>query len=121
MTASPEYGSLVSATRGIGLVCTRFNVLPLRETTGISDDALACYDIVIVDARLAGSHSEGPDTIGVTECDYPEACQHSDASVCTLGLFHQSTDSLEYILLVDPELSRLLEIVGEYVEEKLGI
>jgi len=121
ITASPGYESSVLATRSIGLVGTRVDVLPLRETAGIGDDALTCDDIVLAGIGLAGCHSNGSDAVRVTEGDYSEACQHSDAGVCTLGLFHESTNSVEYILLIDPKLARLLEIVGEYVEQKLGI
>ena len=121
ITASPRYESSVSATWGVGLVGTGFDIFPVRETTGIGDDTLTCHDIVVVGAGLAGCHSEGSDTVGITECDYPEACQHGDAGVCTFGLCHKSANGLEYILLINPELARLLEIIGEDVEQKLGI
>ena len=121
ITASPKHESSVPTTRKIGLVGTGFDILPFRETTSIGDDTLTCDDIVIVGAGLAGRHSNGSDTIGITECYYPEACQHGDAGVCTLGLSHKSANGLEYVLFINPELARLLEIVGEDVEQQLGI
>jgi len=121
ITASPRYESSVPTTRRIGLVGTGFDILPLCETTSIGDDALTCHDIVVVGAGLAGRHSKGSDTVGVTECYYPEACQHGDAGVCTLGLLHKSANGLEYVLFIDPKFARLLEIVGEDVEQQLRV
>jgi len=119
--ASPRCESSVQATRGRSLVNTGFYVLPIRETAGISDYTLTCNDVVLARPGLAGCHSNGPDTIRITEGNYSEARQHSDAGVCALGLLHKSTDGVEYILLVDSEFPRLLKVVGEYVEQKLGI
>lgn len=116
ITASPKYEGQVLTRRSIGLVGTRFDVLPPRETAGIGDNALTCDDIVTVGAGPTSCHSEGPDTIGVTECNYAEASQHGYAGVRTLGLFHKSSNGVEYIFFVDPKLARLLEIVSENVE-----
>lgn len=121
ITASPGYENSVLATWNRGLVGTWLDVLPLRETAGIGDDTLTCDNVVPARPGLAGCDSNGPDAIGITEGDYSEACQHSDAGICTLGLFHESTDGFEYVLLVDSELARLLKIICEYVEQKLGI
>lgn len=121
MIASPRWESSVPATRSRRLVSTGLDVLPIRETAGISDDTLTRDDVVFARAGLAGRHSNRSDTIGVTEGNYSETCQHSDAGVCALGLLHKSTDRIEYILLIDPDLPRLLKVVGEDVEEKLGI
>jgi hypothetical protein len=121
MTASPRYENSVLTSGLIGEVDTRFNVLPSREATGIGDDTLTCDNIVITGARPAGCHPEGSDTIRVAERDDAEACQHGDTGVCTLGLFHKSPNGVEYVFLIDSELARLLEVVGEYIKQKFGI
>ena len=118
ITASPRYENSVWAMQGIGLVGTGFDVLPIRKATSVSDDALTRDDIVVASAGPASSHSDGPDAVGVTECNYPESCKHGYTGVCTTSLFHKPSDGLEYILLIDPKFAGLLEVVGEYVEEK---
>ena len=100
---------------------TGLDVLPIRETAGVSDDALACNYVILAHPSRTGCHSNGTNTIGITEGDYSEARQHGDTGVCTLGLFHKSTNGVEYILLIDSEFPRLLKVVGEYVEQKFGI
>ena len=121
MTASPRNENSVLATRTMKLVGTRFDVRPFRETASISDDALTCDDIVVSRAAPAGCYSERPDTVRITEGNYPEACQHSDASVCTLGLLHKSANGVEYVLLVDTKLVCLLKVIGEYIKQKFRV
>lgn len=118
MTASPGHEKSVLASRRIRLVDTGFNVLPSREATGVSDNTLACDDVVLPSAGPAGRHPEGSDTIRVTEGNYSEASQHCDACVCAFGLFHKSPDGFEYIFFIDSELSSLLKVVSEYIEQK---
>ena len=123
ITASPKNGgsALAVGMRSTGLVGTGLDVLPIREAASISGDTLTCNNVVLAITDPAGRHPNGPDAVGVTEGDYSEACQHSDASICAFGLFHKLPNGTEYVLLVDSELARLLKVVGEYVEQELGI
>ena len=57
----------------------------------------------------------------VAECDEPEAGEHRDTGICTLALLHEVADGCENVLFVDTELARLLQVISEDIEEKLGV
>lgn len=118
ITASPRHENSVLNSEHIGLVNTRFDVLPSSEAAGIGDNTFTCDDVVLPGAGPAGRKPERPDTIRVAERDYSKACQHGDTGVCTLGLFHEPSNGIEYILLIDSELARLLEVVRKYIEKE---
>ena len=101
---------------------TRLDILPVGKVTGIRDDALTCKEPVFAWAATEGvarAHAEGADAVGVAEGDDAEAGEHGDAGVRALDLSHEAADGGEDVLLVDANLARLLEVVGEDVEEEL--
>jgi hypothetical protein len=100
---------------------TRLDVFPVPEPTGICDYAFACEQIIETRTRLSDSHANRPDTVGITKRNDAKSCQHSDAGISSLALRHQPADSGEDIVLIDPNLARLLQIIGKNVEKQFRI
>ena len=103
---------------------TGLDVLPIGEAARVCDDALARKQPVFAWASpkcFPRAHTERPDAVRVAERDNSEAGEHSDARVRALDLLHEAADGVEDILLVDAELARLLEVIGEDVEEELRV
>ena len=98
------------------------DVLPSRETAGLSNNALAGNEVV---GSTSGSGSSGQsrrsDTVGVSESNQTETGEHTDTGVGSSAGLHEVTDSVEDILLVDTELAGSLKVVGEDVEKDLGV
>lgn len=102
---------------------TRADVLPFGKSQRVGDNALTGHDVVIPVAvfRLSAAVTAGADAVGIPEGDDSESCEHGDTSVRALGVFHQLADGSEDVVLVDTVLAGLLQVVGEDVEEDLGI
>lgn len=124
MTASPA--ETVSITEGAysGCKLTGSYVFPVAESTRIRNNAFTREQIILARRtaqRFPGSHSEGANTVGISKSNDTEPGEHGDARVRALALFHESANGREDVLLIDPELSRLLQIVCEYVEQQLRV
>ena len=123
ITASPEITRSKHESQKKVKALTGFYIFPFTETTGISDDALAGKEIISARCRRgpAGAHAQRSNAIGVTERDDAKASKHCNAGIGTLCLLEETSNSCENILFIDSEFPRLLEIVGEDIQEQFGI
>lgn len=106
------------ATTGL----TRLHVFKVSEPGCIGDNAFAGkYVIISTISSRPRRHPDRPDTVWITKRDNAKACEHSNASVCTLSLYHHISQCSEDIFLVDTEFSRFLQIIGKDIEQKLRV
>lgn len=118
--------SQATARRTPGFRRTRSDVLPVREAESVGDDRLRGEEVVgssfdTLAGRLAGRKTDRPDAVRVPEGDESETSDHGRAGVGARALSHEVANSGEDVLLVDADLARLLEVVGEDVEEELRV
>jgi hypothetical protein len=108
---------------------TRSHVLPVRKPACICDDALTCKEIIHGLASAATSaanglphrHADRPNPIRVSKRDEAEARQHRNAGVCSLALLHEPANSGEYVVFIDADLARLLEVIGKDIDQQLRV
>lgn len=121
MMASPRTDQGFSATHMTSKTPTRLYILPLRKTRCIRNNTLRSKQIILPRATFPDRHPDRPDTIRVSKRNDPKSCQHRDARIRALHLFHHAPDSRKNVLFVDAELSSLLQIVREDVKQELRV
>lgn len=121
MTASPEMQYFRVRSPDYEALLTWRNILPVDEPSRVGNYTLTREKVVGSRATLARCQSERTDTVRVSERDDPETSEHRDTGVGTFALLHEASDRGEDIFLVDTELARLLQVVGEDVEKEFRV
>jgi len=119
-----RFGALSSrnASAGDDDRLSRLDILPVCESCSICNDALARKQMVLSTGwRSPDSHTDGSNAVRVAERDDAEASEHGHACIGTFALTQNTLDCSKDIVLVDAELSCLLEMVGKDVEQQLRV
>lgn len=105
---------------------TRSHVLPPAEPKRIRYHALTRKQVVGPSVRslhraLPRCETDRSDPVRVPKGDEPEPCDHHGTSVGSDDLGHGVSDGGEDVFFIDSDLARLLEVVGEDVEQELRV
>ena len=71
--------------------------------------------------RGTASESEWSNPVGITKRYDPKAREHGDARVSATSLGHEAAYGDEDVLLINPKLSRVVQIVSKDIEEKFRV